>query len=101
VSSSVSEKEQGRSYEVRQGGQVVAYVRVSETGVLVTPKRLSETALCELQQSLEEGVLPHGVVARQVAPAQGFKRERPNWGELTASTWKRNRWLKARRSSTL
>jgi len=88
--------EQGRSYELKQEGQTVAYVRVTQTGPLLTPKKLSGSALCELQQRLEVGELPQGVVAREVPPGKGFVREKPNWKELTPSTWKRNRWLKAR-----
>ena len=90
--------EQGYTYELKQEGQTVAYVRVTQSGPLVTPKKLSGTALNELQQRLEVGELPQGVVAKQVRQelAPRFKRERPNWKELTPSTWKRNRWLKTR-----
>jgi hypothetical protein len=89
--------EQGYSYELKQEGQVVAYVRVTKAGVLLTPKKLSSAALNELQQSLELGELPHGVDAKEVKQsAPVLQREKPNWKELTPSTWKRNRWLKAR-----
>ncbi len=88
--------EQGYSYELKQEGQTVAYVRVTQSGPLVTPKKLGGSALTELQQRLEVGELPQGVVARQVPRAQGFKREKPNWKELTPSTWKREKWLKTR-----
>lgn len=88
--------EQGYSYELKQGGQTVAYVRVTQAGPLLTPKKLSVTALTELQQSLEVGELPQGVAARKVPQVQGLKREKPNWKTLTTSTWKREKWLKSK-----
>lgn len=97
--SEVEKVKQGYSYELKQEGQLLAYVRVTKAGVLLTPKKLSGKALNELQQSLELGELPHGVDANEVKQQSPvLKRERPNWKELTPSTWKRNRWLKARQN---
>ncbi len=92
---------QGCNYELKQEGQVVAYARLTPSGVLLTPKKLCGTALNELQQCLDNGTLPAGVTAKELKATPQFKREKPNWVELTPTVWKRNQWLKARSQPTL
>lgn len=84
------------TYQIKEGNTVVAYAKVTPVGTTWTPREVKGNTLSELQKSLENGKLPEGFTAKEMNVETGFNREKPNWKELTPSTWKRNRWLQAR-----
>lgn len=86
------------TYAVKEGATTVAFISVTKSGATVMPKGIKASALCELQTSLEEGVLPEGLSATAIEVETVFIRPRPNWKEITPSTGKRLRWLKSRQN---
>ena len=84
------------NYAIKEGSTTVAYLQVTRAGATVMPKGIKASALATLQDSLEAGVLPEGLTAKELVVEATFNRVPPDWKTMTPSPSKRMRWLKAR-----
>jgi hypothetical protein len=80
-------------YEVRNGGLLVAYARITERSYYITPVKLSGDALNKVVSGLQEGVLPDGYTLNaKKGRSPGDNPSKPNWPERTTNRAKREQW---------
>ena len=87
---------------VKKSGCIAAYARITKAGCYLTPVKLTGAELNAIHAALGEGTVPEGYTLTENTKVSQpeYRRAKPNWGEMSVSSWKRQAWLKRKQEKS-